>query len=58
MIGNAERVLEMAARLVEQMEEEGIIGPSEGVRGRTVLGTRAKSPADPYGDTPPWDETE
>jgi S-DNA-T family DNA segregation ATPase FtsK/SpoIIIE len=47
-----------AARLVEQMEEEGIIGPSEGVRGRTVLGTRAKNPADPYGDTPPWDETE
>jgi S-DNA-T family DNA segregation ATPase FtsK/SpoIIIE len=47
-----------AARLVEQMEEEGIIGPSEGVRGRTVLGTRAKNPADPYddGSPPPWDE--
>ena len=47
-----------AARLVEQMEEEGIIGPSEGVRGRTVLGTRAKNPADPYDDgaPPPWDE--
>jgi len=47
-----------AARLVEQMEEEGIIGPSEGVRGRTVLGTRTKTPADPLGDSPPWDETE
>ncbi|MGN6562749.1 MAG: DNA translocase FtsK 4TM domain-containing protein [Thermomicrobiales bacterium] len=45
-----------AARLVEQLEEEGIIGPSEGVRGRTVLGTRAKNPADPYDDAPPWDE--
>lgn len=45
-----------AARLVEQMEEEGIIGPSEGVRGRTVLGTRVKNPADPSGDAPPWDE--
>lgn len=47
-----------AARLVEQMEEEGIIGPSEGVRGRTVLGSRAKNPADPYDDDapPPWDE--
>jgi S-DNA-T family DNA segregation ATPase FtsK/SpoIIIE len=45
-----------AARLVEQLEEEGIIGPSEGVRGRTVLGARAKNPADPYGDAPPWDE--
>lgn len=45
-----------AARLVEQMEEEGIIGPSEGARGRTVLGTRAKNPADPHGDAPPWDE--
>ena len=47
-----------AARLVEQMEEEGIIGPSEGVRGRTVLGSRAKNPADPYDDgaPPPWDE--
>ena len=47
-----------AARLVEQMEEEGIIGPSEGVRGRTVLGSRAKNPADPFDDDapPPWDE--
>jgi S-DNA-T family DNA segregation ATPase FtsK/SpoIIIE len=47
-----------AARLVEQMEEEGIIGPSEGVRGRTVLGSRAKNPADPLDDgaPPPWDE--
>lgn len=47
-----------AARLVEQMEEEGIIGPSEGVRGRTVLGSRAKNPAGPYDDDapPPWDE--
>ncbi len=47
-----------AARLVEQMEDEGIIGPSEGVRGRTVLGSRAKNPGDPYDDgaPPPWDE--
>ncbi len=47
-----------AARLVEQMEEEGIIGPSEGVRGRAVLGTRAKNPAEPGDDesSPPWDE--
>ena len=26
-----------AARLIEQMEEDGVIGPSDGVRGRTVL---------------------
>jgi S-DNA-T family DNA segregation ATPase FtsK/SpoIIIE len=26
-----------AARLIEQMEEEGVIGPSDGVRGRSVL---------------------
>lgn len=29
-----------AARLVERMEEEGIVGPSDGVRPRPVLGTR------------------
>ncbi len=45
-----------AARLVEQMEEEGVIGPSEGVRGRTALGSRAQDPADPHDDSPPWDE--
>ena len=43
-----------AARLVEQMEEEGVIGPSEGVRGRPALGKRPKS--DPFDDSPPWDE--
>jgi S-DNA-T family DNA segregation ATPase FtsK/SpoIIIE len=26
-----------AARLIEQMEDDGVIGPSDGVRGRTVL---------------------
>lgn len=26
-----------AARLIEQMEDEGVIGPADGVRGRTVL---------------------
>jgi S-DNA-T family DNA segregation ATPase FtsK/SpoIIIE len=26
-----------AARLIEQMEDDGVIGPSDGIRGRTVL---------------------
>ena len=26
-----------AARLIEQMEDDGVIGPSDGVRGRTIL---------------------
>jgi DNA segregation ATPase FtsK/SpoIIIE, S-DNA-T family len=26
-----------AARLIEQMEDDGVIGPSDGVLGRTVL---------------------
>jgi S-DNA-T family DNA segregation ATPase FtsK/SpoIIIE len=26
-----------AARLIEQMEQDGVIGPADGVRGRTVL---------------------
>jgi S-DNA-T family DNA segregation ATPase FtsK/SpoIIIE len=26
-----------AARLIEEMESEGLIGPADGVRGRTVL---------------------
>ncbi|MFN8516794.1 MAG: DNA translocase FtsK 4TM domain-containing protein [Chloroflexia bacterium] len=43
-----------AARLVEQMEEEGIIGPSEGVRGRPALSKRPKS--DPFDGPPPWDD--
>ncbi|WP_051172988.1 FtsK/SpoIIIE family DNA translocase [Thermodesulfobacterium hveragerdense] len=29
-----------AARLVERMEEEGIVGPSDGVRPRSVIGSR------------------
>ncbi len=29
-----------AARLVEKMEEEGILGPSDGVRPRPVIGPR------------------
>jgi S-DNA-T family DNA segregation ATPase FtsK/SpoIIIE len=44
-----------AARIVEQMEEEGIIGPSEGVRGRPALGKRTPK-ADPFDGPPPWDE--
>jgi S-DNA-T family DNA segregation ATPase FtsK/SpoIIIE len=43
-----------AARIVEQMEEEGIIGPSEGVRGRPALSKRPK--ADPFDRPPPWDD--
>ncbi|MDP9375332.1 MAG: DNA translocase FtsK, partial [Chloroflexota bacterium] len=35
-----------AARLIEQLEEEGYIGPSEGARGRTVLGTRPRDEDD------------
>jgi S-DNA-T family DNA segregation ATPase FtsK/SpoIIIE len=35
-----------AARLIEQLEEEGIIGPSAGARGRTILGTRPKDEDD------------
>jgi S-DNA-T family DNA segregation ATPase FtsK/SpoIIIE len=27
-----------AARLIERMEDEGIIGPADGSRGRTVIG--------------------
>ena len=38
-----------AARLIEQMEEEGIIGPPKDGGRSTVLGTRAKNPADLYG---------
>jgi DNA segregation ATPase FtsK/SpoIIIE, S-DNA-T family len=43
-----------AARIVEQMEEEGIIGPSEGMRGRPALNKRPKS--DPFDGPPPWDD--
>ncbi len=35
-----------AARLIERMEEDGIIGPSEGVRGRTILGVRPRDEED------------
>ena len=43
-----------AARIVEQMEEEGIIGPSEGVRGRPALSKRTKG-GEGLDEPPPWD---
>ncbi|HET8626593.1 MAG TPA: DNA translocase FtsK 4TM domain-containing protein [Thermomicrobiales bacterium] len=45
-----------AARLIEQLEEEGYIGPSEGARGRTILHGRERRPGGPAGDAPPFDD--
>ena len=51
-----------AARLVEQMQKQGIVGPSEGAKPRQVLITRAQWQERQMGSTPesggeaPWDE--
>ncbi|HEX5506353.1 MAG TPA: DNA translocase FtsK 4TM domain-containing protein [Thermomicrobiales bacterium] len=45
-----------AARLIEQLEEEGYIGPSEGARGRAILHGRDRRPGGPGGVAPPFDD--
>ena len=51
-----------AARLVEQMQKQGIVGPSEGAKPRQVLITRAQWQERQMGSAPesggeaPWDE--
>jgi S-DNA-T family DNA segregation ATPase FtsK/SpoIIIE len=37
-----------AARLIDEMEEQGIIGPDEGGKGRPILVTQADDDADPF----------
>jgi S-DNA-T family DNA segregation ATPase FtsK/SpoIIIE len=39
-----------AARLIDEMEEQGIIGPDEGGKGRPILVTQADDAADPTED--------
>jgi S-DNA-T family DNA segregation ATPase FtsK/SpoIIIE len=39
-----------AARLIDEMEEQGIIGPDEGGKGRPILVTQADDDADPTED--------
>ena len=39
-----------AARLIDEMEEQGIIGPDEGGKGRPILVTQADDDADPLED--------
>jgi S-DNA-T family DNA segregation ATPase FtsK/SpoIIIE len=46
-----------AARLIEQMEDEGYIGPSDGPRGRKILnGPGRPGPGGPLDDPLPFDD--